>query len=165
VYSISDMTSQRDSITSHHKIFIYPGQWWEAEAGGFLISRPAWSTEWVPGQPGLHRETLSQKTKTKTKKKERKKKIFIYNFYKVYGDLNTIPYIRFSPFLLLLLWFNLIFHLNLKGEGDKEGELINSKNPVSPSLLSLKTQICFNSFTVPIIISTTKKTILQQGGC
>ena len=23
----------------------------EAEAGGFLSSRPAWSTEWVPGQP------------------------------------------------------------------------------------------------------------------
>jgi hypothetical protein len=38
----------------------------EAEAGGFLSSRPAWSTERVPGQPGLHRETLSrnnQKTK------------------------------------------------------------------------------------------------------
>jgi hypothetical protein len=31
----------------------------EAEAGGFLSSRPAWSTEWVPGQPELHRETLS----------------------------------------------------------------------------------------------------------
>jgi hypothetical protein len=44
----------------------------EAEAGGFLSSRPAWSTEWVPGQPGLHRETLSQK---KNKKKKKKKKI------------------------------------------------------------------------------------------
>ena len=32
---------------------------WEAEAGGFLSSRPAWSTEWVPGQPALYRETLS----------------------------------------------------------------------------------------------------------
>ena len=31
---------------------------WEAEEGGFLSSRPAWSTEWVPGQPGLHRENL-----------------------------------------------------------------------------------------------------------
>jgi hypothetical protein len=31
----------------------------EAEAGGFLSLRPAWSTEWVPGQPGLYRETLS----------------------------------------------------------------------------------------------------------
>jgi hypothetical protein len=40
---------------------------WEAEAGGFLSSRPAWSKEWVPGQPGLHRETLSQKKKKKKK--------------------------------------------------------------------------------------------------
>ena len=30
----------------------------EAEAGGFLSSRPAWSTEQVLGQPELHRETL-----------------------------------------------------------------------------------------------------------
>jgi hypothetical protein len=36
---------------------------WETEAGGFLSSRPAWSTEWVLGQPGLHRETLTQKKK------------------------------------------------------------------------------------------------------
>jgi len=35
----------------------------EAEAGRFLSSRPAWSTKWVPGQPGLHRETLSGKNK------------------------------------------------------------------------------------------------------
>jgi hypothetical protein len=40
----------------------------EAEAGGFLSLRPAWSTEWVPGQPGLHRETLSRKNKTKQNK-------------------------------------------------------------------------------------------------
>jgi hypothetical protein len=58
---------------------------WEAEAGRFLSSRPAWSTERVPGQPGLHRETLPRKnktkqnktkqnktTKTKTKKKQKK---------------------------------------------------------------------------------------------
>jgi hypothetical protein len=45
---------------------------WEAEAGGFLSLRPAWSTKRVPGQPGLHRETLSQKKKKK-KKQERKK--------------------------------------------------------------------------------------------
>jgi hypothetical protein len=38
---------------------------WEVEAGRFLSSRPAWSTKWVPGQPGLHRETLSRKTKKK----------------------------------------------------------------------------------------------------
>jgi hypothetical protein len=42
----------------------------EAEAGGFLSSRPAWSTKWVPGQPGLYRETLSWKTTTTTTKNE-----------------------------------------------------------------------------------------------
>jgi hypothetical protein len=50
---------------------------WEAEAGGFLSSGPAWSTERAPGQPGLHRETLSQKTKqnkTKTNKQKKNKK-------------------------------------------------------------------------------------------
>ena len=39
---------------------------WEAEAGGFLSSRLAWSTEWVPGQPGLHSETLSPNKQTNT---------------------------------------------------------------------------------------------------
>jgi hypothetical protein len=50
---------------------------WEAEGGEFLSSRPAWSSKWVPGQPELHRETLSGKTKNKkqnkTKKTKRKK--------------------------------------------------------------------------------------------
>jgi hypothetical protein len=45
----------------------------EAEAGRFLSSRPAWSTQWVPRQPGLHRETLSQ-NKQKTNKQANKKK-------------------------------------------------------------------------------------------
>jgi hypothetical protein len=47
---------------------------WEAEAGGFLSSRPAWSTKGFPGQPGLYKETLSQKKKKKKKKKKEKKK-------------------------------------------------------------------------------------------
>jgi hypothetical protein len=46
---------------------------WEAEAGGFLSLRPAWSTEWVPGQPGLHRETLSRKTKPKQQQQKQNK--------------------------------------------------------------------------------------------
>jgi hypothetical protein len=46
----------------------------EAEVGGFLSSRPAWYTEWVPGQPGLHRETRSWKTKKRKKKKTKKQK-------------------------------------------------------------------------------------------
>jgi hypothetical protein len=32
----------------------------ETEAGRCPNSRPAWSTEGVPGQPRLHRETMSQ---------------------------------------------------------------------------------------------------------
>ena len=31
---------------------------WEAEAGGPLRSRPVWSIDRVPGEPGLNRETL-----------------------------------------------------------------------------------------------------------
>jgi hypothetical protein len=45
---------------------------WEAKAGRFLSSSSAWSTKQVPGQPGLHRETLFQKKKKKKKRKERK---------------------------------------------------------------------------------------------
>jgi hypothetical protein len=47
----------------------------EAEAGGFLSLRPAWSTKWVLGQPGLYREILSQKTKTKTNKQTKNQEI------------------------------------------------------------------------------------------
>jgi hypothetical protein len=43
---------------------------WEAEASGFLSSRPAWSTKRVPGQPELYRETLSQKKEEKKKKRK-----------------------------------------------------------------------------------------------
>ena len=32
---------------------------WEAKASRFLSSSAAWSTKRVPGQPELHRETLS----------------------------------------------------------------------------------------------------------
>jgi hypothetical protein len=46
---------------------------WEAEADGFLNSRPAWTTERVPGQPGLHREILSRKKKKQTNKKQKRK--------------------------------------------------------------------------------------------
>jgi hypothetical protein len=49
---------------------------WEAEAGGSLSLRPAWSTEWVPGQPGLYREILSRK-----KKKKKKRFCSLYTVY------------------------------------------------------------------------------------
>jgi hypothetical protein len=45
----------------------------EAEAGRFLSSRLAWSTKWVPGKPGLHRETLSRKKQKQNQKQTNKK--------------------------------------------------------------------------------------------
>jgi hypothetical protein len=49
----------------------------EAEVGRFLSLKPAWSTKWVPEQPGLYRETLSQKNqKTKTKNKNKNQKTY-----------------------------------------------------------------------------------------
>ena len=50
---------------------VYPSTQ-EAEAGGFLSSRAAWSAELVLGQPELHREILTPKTKKKTKTKTKK---------------------------------------------------------------------------------------------
>jgi hypothetical protein len=53
-------------------VYIFNPSSWEVEPGGFLRSRLAWSTEQIPGQPGLYRETLSPKTKTKTKTNNKK---------------------------------------------------------------------------------------------
>jgi hypothetical protein len=36
---------------------------WEAEAGGFLSLRPAWSTKSVPGQPGYTEKPCLEKPK------------------------------------------------------------------------------------------------------
>ena len=69
---------------------------WEAEAVGFLCSRPAWSTEWVPGQPGLHRETLSQKTNKQTNKQQQQQQKSVLGFCVHYlshvsiGDVLTL---------------------------------------------------------------------------
>ena len=62
---------------------------WKAEIGGFLSSGPAWSTEWVPGQPGLHRETLSRKTK-------KWKKETYYDRHKKVRHLNTPNALKWS---------------------------------------------------------------------
>ena len=43
---------------------------WEAEVGGFLSLRPTWSTEGDPGQPEIHRETLSTKTQKTNKQNQ-----------------------------------------------------------------------------------------------
>jgi hypothetical protein len=42
---------------------------WEAEAGGSLNLRPAWSTQQVPGQAGRYRENLSRKSTKQQKTK------------------------------------------------------------------------------------------------
>jgi hypothetical protein len=44
----------------------------EAEAGGFVSSRPAWSTEWVLGQ-SKQRNIVSKKPKRKERERERER--------------------------------------------------------------------------------------------
>jgi hypothetical protein len=73
---------------------------WEAEAGGFLSSRPAWTTEWVSGQPGLHRETLSWKTKTN---KQTKMLIYIKHFKK-YLLIFMCMYVLWAYFCVPHAW-------------------------------------------------------------
>jgi hypothetical protein len=48
-------------------VYVFDPSTQEVRAGGSVRLRLAWSTEKVPEQPGLHRETLSRKTKTKKK--------------------------------------------------------------------------------------------------
>jgi hypothetical protein len=77
----------------------------EAEAGGFLSSRPAWSTKWVPGQPGLYREILSQKTKKKKKKDNPVCLIFFISLVIFY--LLTLPIFIFLVALRASVFFTL----------------------------------------------------------
>jgi hypothetical protein len=71
---------------------------WKAEAGRFLSSRPAWSTNWVPGQPGLYRETLSQNKTKQNKTKQNKTKHYHVNFFfefvYIVDYLNGFSYIK-----------------------------------------------------------------------
>ena len=55
--------------------FFWAEQWWHTslipvlrrQTGGSLGLKPTWSKQQVPGQPGLHRETLSLKNKPTSK--------------------------------------------------------------------------------------------------
>jgi hypothetical protein len=73
----------------------------EAEAGAFLSSRPAWSTERVPGQPGLPRETLSRK------EQQQKKPPTLSSFYHCLKSLLTLFYVLliiiFLPIIIISL--------------------------------------------------------------
>jgi hypothetical protein len=82
---------------------------WEAEAGGFWVQ--AWSTEWVPGQPGLHRETCLEKPKTKkpqtTKKKNKEKYLSailytsLFLITKSHPVMSAFPHEVFCTIMLL----------------------------------------------------------------
>jgi hypothetical protein len=53
-----------------------------------MSSMPAWSTEQVPEQPRLHRETLSQQNKTKqnkTKQNKTRQESIAQHTYQEYG--------------------------------------------------------------------------------
>jgi hypothetical protein len=80
---------------------------WEAEAGRFLSLRPAWSTKWVPGHPGLYREILSQKNqKQKQKKKERTGQLHRINIATIWRSANVTAgsILRCSAPLFALEW-------------------------------------------------------------
>ena len=73
----------------------------EAETGGFLILRPAWSIEWVPGQPGIYRETLSLKTSKQANKQTNKIRIIHFLFSHIY-----------KPILKSLSHYSIILHFS-----------------------------------------------------
>ena len=70
LFSLKKKTKKQPGVVEH----AFNPRTGEEEAGRFLNSRPAWSTEWVPGQPELYRETLSPKTKQTTTKNNTQKK-------------------------------------------------------------------------------------------
>jgi hypothetical protein len=85
------------------------GLWWrtwEAEAGGFLSSRPAWSTEWVPGQK---KPCLQKQNKTKNKKP------------KTGGKLQTFKPRKQCIYLrkLQVKWTQLLLGLNINFKEDR----------------------------------------------
>jgi hypothetical protein len=47
---------------------------WEAETGGFLSSKPAWSTKFQDSQDYTEKPCLEKPRKTKKKKKKKKRK-------------------------------------------------------------------------------------------
>ena len=79
---------------------------WKAEAGEFLSLRPAWSTEWVPGQPGLYRETLSKKKKKTWSRNSKPFKYcpdWLYKFLNCWqGEASSESVLVSGAFLFLL---------------------------------------------------------------
>jgi len=70
----------------------------EAEAGEPLSLRPAWSTRWVPGQPGLHTEIMSEKqNKTKQPNKQPEENTTFYFLYISFKRLLGNPAVHIDP--------------------------------------------------------------------
>jgi hypothetical protein len=88
---------------------------WEAEAGGSLSLRPAWSTEWVQDSQGYTEKLCLEKPKKK-KKKER----FVYQCYTVI--LNYISFWNVCKrelgtsfmYLLCFIWRVVLIEISLK---------------------------------------------------
>jgi hypothetical protein len=86
----------------------------EAEAGRFLSLRPAWSTKWVPGQPGLHRETLSRKAKknkNKNKNNNNNNNNNLKNIVDIICIFQLYQHICDSFFIIILIVINYLIYL------------------------------------------------------
>jgi hypothetical protein len=75
---LADLNNELGGGGVSAETILHAGRWWHMPLilalGRFLSSMPAWSTKWVPEQPGLYRETLFWKqNKTKQNKKQTNK--------------------------------------------------------------------------------------------
>ena len=66
------MSFKYENVSGVVMVHAFNSSTWEAKAGGSLNLMPVWSTNWVPGQPVLQRETLSQKSEQRNKHKNQK---------------------------------------------------------------------------------------------
>jgi hypothetical protein len=114
----------------------------EAEVGGFLSLRPAWSTRWVPGHSGLHREILSQKTKQTNKQKKPKNtlrwtineiNICLWNGRKLnyFFVITNWVCMRKNPIAYHLDTYFLYFHSNLQMKRLLIQSLVSNNNNVN----------------------------------
>jgi hypothetical protein len=105
----------------------------EAEAGWSLRSRPSWSTEWVPGQPELHRETLSGK---QTKKIQFKGQFLYFKSHvSIYDTLSgglplVSPAFSSVTVVLGLGWWEFCFNLRMS-TFDIETQTLSSRKNTS----------------------------------
>jgi hypothetical protein len=80
----------------------------EAKAGRFLSSRTAWSTEWVPGQPGLYRETLPRKKKVKVKVKVPPNQLFHHKYWDTDYEEVALMGIRYCRVMSIIIIITII---------------------------------------------------------